>query len=210
MGRLTGGTVRFLRRVNLGNYEHKEASAEISWSAEESSDSSVQDRAQAEAMRRVNDMLGLSVEPTPMENGLIPQVVSPAQAAHIEAQAQAPVLTDKDKLAADIIGSEPVMGMGQIVRAARKRKAKEAAVIEDDQPVDVAAPAVIEDDPAAMWDAAPVEISDQDLYKACSAAQQRIGDAIKVKQTISKYGKHANMIPQSSRGAFLADLANLQ
>ena len=38
MARFTGGTVHYLRRVNTGNYEHKEFAADIAWSADEGDD----------------------------------------------------------------------------------------------------------------------------------------------------------------------------
>ena len=63
MARLTGGTVRYLQRVNTGNYEHKEASADMQWSAEDHDGADVAEammkKAATEARRVTWALLGI-------------------------------------------------------------------------------------------------------------------------------------------------------
>lgn len=61
MARITGGTVHYLRKVNTGNYEHKEFAADISWSADEGDNArDMMELAADEAVRITRERLGLT------------------------------------------------------------------------------------------------------------------------------------------------------
>ena len=63
-GRITGGAVSYMRRVNKGNYEHEEASAKIDFVAHDGMDASpVLAAAETEAKASVMAQLGLASRP---------------------------------------------------------------------------------------------------------------------------------------------------
>ena len=63
-GRITGGAVSYMRRVNKGNYEHEEASAKIDFVAHDGMDASpVLTAAEGEAKASVMAQLGLAPRP---------------------------------------------------------------------------------------------------------------------------------------------------
>ena len=63
-GRITGGSVSFLKRLNKGNYEHEEASAKIDFVAHDGMDASpVLTAAETEAKASVMAQLGLASRP---------------------------------------------------------------------------------------------------------------------------------------------------
>ena len=63
-GRITGGAVSYMRRVNKGNYEHEEASAKIDFIAHDGMDASpVLTAAETEAKASVMAQLGLASRP---------------------------------------------------------------------------------------------------------------------------------------------------
>ena len=63
-GRITGGAVSYMRRVNKGNYEHEEASAKIDFIAHDGMDASpVLAAAETEAKASVMAQLGLASRP---------------------------------------------------------------------------------------------------------------------------------------------------
>ena len=188
MGTITGGVVKFERRVKTGEFEHKHAAAEISFLVPEGeAPQATVDLAGAQAHGQVMRLLGL-----------------PAKAA-------AP--TDKDRLA-EAAGAPPKVN--KKLPAPDAASMGDDVVTEQPAPTITSSKAIVEANAAAMVEddeftaaAAPVTDKDLgDLIRKRNEATNTNKDAIKV--LIGKYapaGARSSEIPQEKRAAFLAELA---
>lgn len=238
MPRITSGVVRYLRRVNTGNYEHKEFSADISWSVDDGDAPLAADEmmeiAADRAVRVVHERLGLAERPLPQ---LGPPVVETSVATPLSTAAGAcpPTANVTGKLvshdpkptkAAKAAASSPEQQEVEAIKAkVAARLVSEGKTVPTADPLLDAAKAadpLLGDEPPGADDplagisddddpltALPQEIGDDDLLAAAEKAIVRVNDAIKVRRVIGKYAKQLPMIPQDRRQAFIDELAAL-
>jgi hypothetical protein len=175
------GKVYFTRRINLGNYEHKEFSAEISFSEEETIDTAAD-----LAVETVETRLGLR------------KVAQVLKAAGEDAAPK------KSKIGAFIEAVEAA----DVAQAAADAAAAEVGSLDEPiivEPVEVAdsEPVVVEADPLAER-----EVDNDELYRAVQAFIMKHGAAGKlaVMGLLPRYAPQLAAIPQERRLAFLAEL----
>ena len=202
-GTISGGVIKFERRIKTGEFEHKHAAAEISFTAEEGGDPTIiTNHAGDIAAHQVHCLLAKPFDPTA-------------------------VLTDKDHLAAAATSA----AKGKDKKAAAKPPAPstgtaqaDPAAIGGDEPAKTqtaasAQPVATQQgnaaDPAALDDllgSAPREINDVELTTAISKKNGETKNALAIRQLIGTYTpqdgqKHqAAEIAQDKRAAFLAEL----
>lgn len=194
MGQVTGGVVKYERRVKTGDFEHKHAAAEISFSVPEGeNDTKIIDQAGALAHGQVHRLLGTISGGTDGK-------------------------TDKDRLA-EAAGAP---AEGKKTRAAKPPATPPAADpgamdVAQEQPAktEPAKPEPAAADPGDLSDvlsSAPAEVSDADLTAKIGRVNAATKNPTAIRVLIGKYtpqdgNKHqAAEIPQDKRQAFLAEL----
>lgn len=171
MAQITNGSARFLKRVKTGDYEHKEASTDISFAVGEGEDhAAVLAQASALAVQHTHEMLGLAV---PAVAQTAPPVAKRGAklppAGETKAAAPDTTATAADPLA---MGDEP---------------AKPAVVVEGytgEVTTDPKAEAVKAADPLAMGEPdiftpLPTVVTDKDLGDAVSKKNESLITAYK-------------------------------
>lgn len=220
-GRITGGSVTFLKRVNRGNYEHEEASVKLDFAMNEdgTDHTTVLGRAQAEAKVGVLVQLGL------MKAEVAP-VAPLASSAPATASAQSTARTTgrgQTKAAASAAKEEPDAAASDDPLAAAPPSTSSPAT-------DTAAAASTGDDPLGSVSGltastpstddltAQREVSDNDLQTALAKKNEALIKAhgpqgtMKIRDLMGRFvapGKTVREIPQSDRASFLAQLEAL-
>ena len=220
-GRITGGSVTFLKRVNRGNYEHEEASVKLDFAMNEdgTDHTTVLGRAQAEAK------VGVLVQLGPMKAEVAP-VAPLASSAPATASAQSTARTTgrgQTKAAASAAKEEPDAAASDDPLAAAPPSTSSPAT-------DTAAAASTGDDPLGSVSGltastpstddltAQREVSDNDLQTALAKKNEALIKAhgpqgtMKIRDLMGRFvapGKTVREIPQSDRASFLAQLEAL-
>lgn len=204
MGHITGGVVKFERRVKTGEFEHKHAAADIAFSVPEGENAQETiDLAGAQAHGQVHRLLNISNS-------------GPAKTP-----------TDKDKLAAAVVGDAAVEKHKRSTKLPAPADPASMDVVTD-QPaggpqsggnaVTGTPPEPQSADPAAIDDvlqSAPVEVTDKDLTAHISKHNEKTKNAVEIRKLIGVYTpqdglKHSAVeIPQEKRSAFLVELAKI-
>lgn len=226
MARITGGEVTYMERRKIGDYEHKEAKAVLSFSLDEGEDhDSTLDMVTATAKARVHEMLGLtpakaSTPPVPAQLGRAARAVDPAPAApetpvkrgpgrppKVNAPAPAPVA---EAPVAEAPKAPPVL-------EAPANQTIGAPSIDPDLEnftIDEPAPEIkkIVPDPVT-------EVTDAMLQSEVTKVMKKINNAIAIKDVIRKSladagitnptGKQLRDIPMTHRPAFIAQIGAL-
>ncbi len=222
MGRFTSGTISYGRKVNPGNYEHKEFKAEISWVVDDTEDHACAldmiERASNTAVMVVHKRLGLpdeiirkadaefaarpvfGVVPTPIP------VSAPApvkEAVVAETPAQAEERTKRHR--ATKVEMEERARIKADGDAAKARLSADP-LLELTAEMVVDADPVLDDELTAL----PPDVTDADMQHAAQRKAAQGGDwALKVRKLIGAYAPQMAMIPQERRRKFLDDLGAL-
>lgn len=205
-GRITGGSVTFLKRVNRGNYEHEEASVKLDFAMNEdgTDHTTVLGRAQAEAKVGALVQLGLmKVEVAPV-----------APSAPATAQSTASTTgKGRTKAAASAAKEEP--DADDPLAAAPSPTATDAAVsTQGDDPLGSVS-GLTASTPSTDDLTAQREVSDNDLQTALAKKNEALIKAhgpqgtMKIRDLMGRFvapGKTVREIPQSDRASFLAQL----
>jgi hypothetical protein len=186
---ITAGSISIARRINTGDYSHKEAKVDIHYQVDGTDNpNAVIDGAQYQAVRALAQALATAVTIKHTPEIIIDGVVSLDQT---EAQTEA---------------VEPQ-------KRHRRTKAEMAAAVfangADDEPAVAPIPQVA-DDPPEDWGPAVAEISDKELNVACNEINHRIKNKPAIQGIIQHYTDGAvASIPQAQRAKFLAELKTL-
>ena len=238
-GRITGGAVSYMRRVNKGNYEHEEASAKIDFIAHDGMDASpVLTAAETEAKASVMAQLGLASRP--LVPATAPVVQNAATAGVPEVKKVVAHRKSKEIEALDAVTSAPTQVIATV---------GETAVQEIDDPLapaaNASAPATLPaspvasgasaggDDPlapagvSAMTASTPStddpftaqrEVTDVDLATAAAKKNEALvkvhkeAGTMKIRDLVGQFlppGKTLRDLAQADRPAFLAKLEAL-
>jgi hypothetical protein len=233
---ILSGTFTYLRRINDGDYNHREAKAEIAFATEEGADDAgdarVMDRAQHEAMARVAAMLGsaapasaAAVQSTTSTEAKVPKP-RPAKVPAEPATAVA-----KPATAAATAVAEPATAAAKPATAAAPRPAPKpvgdpmAGMFTPPGSPEAAAAAVAGlapqpvEDPMAdlLTSAPPAPVTDKQLVEAVTAKADRHDRGALVMPIRRLIGKYAGPppngiaeIPEATRNAFLTELMALE
>ena len=233
MAKFTGGVASYLRRINTGNYEHKEFKAEISWVAEpEDSQLTAEEwleRAADTAIAVVHQRLGLTERPVenhtppvetpvppappvenhtpPVENPVPPAlpVEEPVAAHNLDAETKRITRRTKAELAAGVSLEEAAQRRAaEATKAATPKPPVEPLIV-----VDNGDPLLDMDEDEDELTALPPAIDDGELKAAAERKVHELQDAVKIRQLIGKYAQQMSMIPQERRRAFLDELVAL-
>lgn len=234
---ITSGSITVLRRVNTGDYSHKEVKAELHYVAEGvESIGELGDHARVEALTQVTMALC-----TVVKLKQTPELVIDGEICRITEPTCADVAIGEQ-------GGEPLYGTSPAAGAVaeqksenekRRRRTKaqmEAARAAENlpnpnrtneeisaagpmQPADVSTPAGLTSfasQPVApaeeTWATGPLkEITDKELTEACNLTMGRVHDANKIRALIAEYtdGPSVAGIEQSDRAKFLDRLLKL-
>lgn len=202
---ITAGSISVARRINTGDYSHKEAKAEVHYTIEGDEGAAVLSGIAGRlALLNVAEVLATTVKlnETP------------------EITVGAPESVKSDQVEQADAGFPPFAG----VKRHRRTKAEmEAARAAETPPADPMMPSEPAQNPVASTpqsDAAPVqtdewaqplsEISDKELNNACNETMQRIKNKLLIQGAIAQYTDGAvSTIPQAERAKFLAELKAL-
>ena len=196
-GRITGGSVTFLKRVNRGNYEHEEASVKLDFAMNEdgTDHTTVLGRAQAEAKVGALVQLGL------MKVEVAPSAPATAQSTAGKGRTKAAAKEEPD-------ADDPLA-------AAPSPTATDAAVsTQGDDPLGSVS-GLTASTPSTDDLTAQREVSDNDLQTALAKKNEALIKAhgpqgtMKIRDLMGRFvapGKTVREIPQSDRASFLAQL----
>jgi hypothetical protein len=197
---ITGGTIRFLKRVRTGEYEHEEATAELTFSVGDGQDHVRQlDIAAGEADRKVRELLkGMAKRPA----GRPPKV---AGAAVISTETSDPALEATQKALGTTPDpfEEPASPSGQSTAPTNDVKSAEAT---SGQPQDTTT--TVGDD----WTAETPPITDKMLADACAKRNAEIANPPAIRKLIGLFvtaPKGTRDIPANQRQNFLNRLGEL-
>ena len=218
MARITGGEVTYMERRKIGDYEHKEAKAVLTFSLDEGDDpDSMLDGLSLSAKNRVHEMLGLIGKASPSA----PPV--PTRAAVLTPEAQAAVGMPAPVKRGP--GRPPKVQAAPAV--VEVPKAEEAPAPDTTKPTPTEAPVddldLLLDEPAPeikKIEPDPVtEVTDADLLSAVTAKMKKTNNPIAIKDVVRKTltaagivnhtGKQVRDIPMSHRPIFLEHLGAL-
>ena len=229
MARITGGEVTYMERRKIGDYEHKEAKAVLTFSLDEGDDpDSMLDGLSLSAKNRVHEMLGLIGKASPSA----PPV--PTRAAVLTPEAQAAVgmpvaspLTQKPMEAPVKRGPGRPPKVQAAPAVVETPKTEEAPAPDTTKPAPTEAP--VEDLDLLLDEPAPeikkiepdpvTEVTDADLLSAVTAKMKKTNNPIAIKDVVRKTltaagivnhtGKQVRDIPMSHRPIFLEHLGAL-
>jgi hypothetical protein len=227
-GRVTGGSVSFMKRVNRGNYEHEEAMAKLDFVAHDGMDASpVLTAAETEAKASVMAQLGLASRPLAQTRSSLeadvaagkspkPRHVKSAAILAQEAKEEAAAIVQmngpdyEDPLAAADASAPATPPVSQVASGA-------SAGGED--PL---APATVSDTTASTASTeeftAQREVTDADLATAAAKKNEALvkvhkeAGTMKIRDLLGKLqapGKLLRELPQAERADFLAKLEAL-
>lgn len=227
---ITNGSVRYMERRKIAEYEHKEAIVELSFSVDtdETYDAVLRDVLET-ARAKAREMLGLKSPVVATETTAKPERTvgkAPELAAPYSPKSEdKPAETKAPEAPADAAPGKKKPGRPPASAAKAKPAEKPAAdpLAIDDEPAAppaetaTADPTAIEDEPAAdevdpLADMA--EITDKDLQgavkdKHLKSAPKDPSAANKIRKLIQEYGKTVPEIPQEKRVEFLQKLEAL-
>ena len=230
-GRITGGAVSYMRRVNKGNYEHEEASAKIDFIAHDGMDASpVLAAAETEAKASVMAQLGLASRPATAP------VVQNAAAKEPEVKKVVAHRKSKEIEALDAAGpsADPLAPVANASAPATQLASPAASVASagGDDPLAPASTGAVDDPLApagvsAMTASTPStddpftaqrEVTDADLAMAAAKKNEALvkvhkeAGTMKIRDLVGQFlppGKTLRDLAQADRPAFLVKLEAL-
>lgn len=235
MARITGGEVTYMERRKIGDYEHKEAKAVLTFSLDEGDDhDTTLDSLTVTAKARVHEMLGLtpakaSTPPVPAQLGRAARMVDPAPSPLTQTPIEAPVKRGPGRPpkvpAAPAPAAEAPKAVEPASEPAPRLEAPANQTIGEptmpilEPPVDDL-DALLGTDTPALAAEAPIEITDEQLTSKVTAvmkgAKDRNHTASAIKEVIKKSlvsagitnttGKQLRDIPMTHRAAFVEHL----
>lgn len=213
MPQINGGTVAFVRRLNMGNFNHQEASATIQWSTAEGEDPNLALRffhlAGQLAQTKVEELLtgakSATIEFPASEAPPEPVVVQP-EAAVVQPVRRGP-------------GRPPKPPVQQVVLTEEDKAIVAAAAVKDVAPEPERPQPAISTGEARVdeWEAAedlttapPADITDRDILVAITDKNKTLNNAPAIRELIGKFSgpapHGAREIPQGARQKFLEEL----
>jgi len=182
MTQITGGSTRFMRRVQVAQYEPKEAEVTLTFAVSDGQEhTAIASQAAHEAMYLTECMLTGKIAPPAKEAVVQSAPVEHKPVSHKKTTKSEPVKTDPSAV-------------------------EDLSAMEAEVNAEVNATAA---DPSAMEDTVVQEIPDKTLVDACSAASKLTQNSDAIRAIISGYvappGRVAN-IPQDKRAEFLLKL----
>ena len=199
---ITNGTITFEKRINDGDFQHRIAKAEITFSTDKDDGAGLAEQARLLAQQQVFASLGITpsglVVPASM-----PLVVEAATTSAMEQrhQAEAVAMPESDQVGAGESGMPAPRNRG------RRRAADPTATAEAPQT------ASAEQDASSLPSPGEVAPTDEMLRSACAARQERglaegnatIGDEIRalIAHYVGEPGRKAADISMKDRPAFL-------
>jgi len=224
MARITGGEVTYMERRKIGDYEHKEAKAVLSFSLDDGDDhDSTLDTLTATAKARVHEMLGLVGKaattpstPVPTQLGRAARAVDPASAAPEMPVKRGPGRPPKVNAPATVpaVEAPKVEPKEEIPPGFIEAVSAAPEVTVDEFTIDEPAPEIkkIVPDPIT-------EVTDAMLQSEVTKVMKKINNAIAIKDVIRKSladagitnptGKQLRDIPMTHRPAFIAQIGAL-
>lgn len=227
MTQITGGSIRYLERKNLGNYEHKEAAAEIAFGVSEGdAHETMLGTAAWQAIDQVKRMIAGTVV-APAQGHALPVRVetvpagpqsAPVHPAQEEPKKRGPGRPPRVAAAPDTATAPPASDPTDLVETStaplpREPEAGSPAAESGGSPSVVADPAAIGGDDASLFQASDAPVSDQELLTTITHKNGEIQDPPRIRELIGRYipaPGQAREIDQSKRRAFLAELAALK
>lgn len=221
MARITGGEVTYMERRKIGEYEHKEAKAVLTFSLDEGDDhDATLDSLGHAAKAKVYEMLGLIGKAAPY-TGPAPAPLTKAAVMTPEAQAALAVPAKRGpgrppKVASPIVVteeapkvSEPVVDVAKPTDKTPEHDADLDMLLEDEPKPEVKK---IEPDPI-------IEVTDAMLQSEVTKVMKKINNGVAIKDVIRKTltaagikeltGKQLRDIPMPFRPAFIAQIGAL-
>lgn len=235
MARITGGEVTYMERRKIGDYEHKEAKAVLSFSLDDGDDhDSTLDTLTAAAKARVHEMLGLvgKAIPTPSTPIETPVKRGPGRPTNAELAAQGK-LTKPPKVnapapapaaeapVAEAPKAPPVLEAPAVTALSKTTVEDPIAVVEATIDPDLESFTIDEPTPEIKKIVPdPVtEVTDAMLQSEVTKVMKKINNAIAIKDVIRKSladagitnptGKQLRDIPMTHRPAFIAQIGAL-
>ena len=221
---ITAGSITITRRINTGDYSHKEAKAEVHYTVEGTDDPSVlMDAVRHQAVRQLAQALAtvVTIKHTPevIIDGSLDQTEAEGiqtlqQGAHnisrLTEQAQSAELSTAPSVEPQKRHrrTKAEMAAGQLDYL--YRDAPTAVANGADDGVASIPQAQLTDDPSENWGPAVAEISDKELNAACNETNNRIKNKAAIQGIIQHYTDGAvASIPQAQRAQFLTELQAL-
>jgi hypothetical protein len=204
---VTAGSITITRRINTGDYSHKEAKAEVHYTVEDTDDpSALMDAVRHQAVNQLAQALAtvVTIKHTP-------EVIIDGSE-----QTEAPInpltkVADKIEEAAAAKRhrrTKAEMAAGQLDYL--YRDAPTAVANGADDGVASIPQAQLTDDPPEDWGPAVAEISDKELNAACNETMNRIKDKPAIQRIIQRFTDGAvASISQAQRAKFLTELQTL-
>jgi hypothetical protein len=204
---ITAGSITITRRINTGDYSHKEAKAEVHYTVEGTDDPGIlMDAVRHQAVNQLAQALAtvVTIKHTP-------EVIIDGSE-----QTEAPInpltkVADKIEEAAAAKRhrrTKAEMTAGQLDYLYRDAPAAVANGADDG--VAPIPQAQLADDPPEDWGPAVAEISDKELNAACNETNNRIKNKAAIQGIIQHYTDGAvASIPQAQRAQFLTELQTL-
>ena len=220
-GRITGGSVTFLKRVNRGNYEHEEASVKLDFAMNEdgTDHTTVLGRAQAETKVGVLVQLGLmkaEVAPVAPLASSAPATASAQSTARTTGRGQTKAAASAAKEEPDAAASDDPLAAAPPSTSSPATDTASAASTGDDPLGSVSG--LTASTPSTDDLTAQREVSDNDLQTALAKKNEALIKAhgpqgtMKIRDLMGRFvapGKTVREIPQSDRASFLAQLEAL-
>jgi hypothetical protein len=190
MTQITGGSTRFMRRVQVAQYEPKEAEVTLTFAVSDGQEhTAIASQAAHEAMYLTECMLTGKIAPPAKEAVVQSAPVEHKPVSHKKTTKSEPVKTDPSAV-------EDLSAMEAEVNAEVNATAADPSAMEDTSIITGDGPVV-------------QEIPDKTLVDACSAASKLTQNSDAIRAIISGYvappGRVAN-IPQDKRAEFLLKL----
>ena len=195
---VTAGSITITRRINTGDYSHKEAKAEVHYTVEGTDDPGIlMDAVRHQAVNQLAQALAtvVTIKHTPeviIDGSEQIEAVEP-QKRHRRTKAEMAAANGADvaeNTSASSTNDWPLRSVGDGVASIPQ--------------------AQLTDDPPEDWGPAVAEISDKEINAACNETYHRIKNKAAIQGIIQHYTDGAvALIPQAQRAQFLTELQAL-
>jgi hypothetical protein len=199
---ITAGSIVITRRINTGDYSHKEAKAEVHYTVEGTDDPGIlMDAVRHQAVNQLAQALAtvVTIKHTPEVIIDGSEQTEAPQKRHRRTKAE---------MAANGVENPSANGADDRPGPA-ERLANAVASMAGDGVAPIPQ-AQVADDPPEDWGPAVAEISDKELNSACNETMNRIKSKAAIQGIIQHFTDGAvASIPQAQRARFLAELRTL-
>jgi hypothetical protein len=200
---ITAGSISIVRRINTGDYSHKEAKAEVHYTIEGTDDpNALMDAVRHQAVRQLAQALAtvVTIKHTPevIIDGLeqteaVELSTVPVQSQKRHRRTRAEMAATQAAYSVSANGADVTEPSEEGIQALQPRNISQLA-----------------DDPPEDWGPAVAEISDKELNAACNETNNRIKNKAAIQGIIQHFTDGAvASIPQAQRARFLAELQTL-